>query len=701
MSAADHLARLGALAGVAHGYHDIWGGWHEPSEGTLRALLGAMGLDVSSDSSVASTVAAEESAGWRRPVPDVHVVRAGEALRVPVVVPEHVGGPLRWRLVAEDGAVRAGSASPRELEQLEQRDEDGATLRRVVLEIADAGGPGYHTLEVDGVGDAGTACRIIVAPRTCHRTQAFAGGARTWGVMVQLPGLRSRRNWGMGDLGDLRVAVKTFAALGADFIGLNPLHAPFLAEPRRASPYSPSSRRFLNPLYLAVEALDDFVECEAARAWRASADIEARIAAARAAELVDHALVCELKLEAFDLLYEHFRGRHLDGDTQRGRAFRAFQRLGGEALHRHAAADAAALGRTGEEAPERYAYLQWQTTLALDSVAADAAAAGMRIGLYLDLAVGVDRDGAEVEAHPATFALGASIGAPPDDFSPGGQSWTLPPWRPRALVEAGYEPFVQTLRAAMRAAGALRIDHVVGLMRQFWVPDDLGPADGAYVAFPVEDLLAVLALESVRHACVVVGEDLGTVPEEMRAALHAHGVLSYRVLYFERHWHGDRSFKRPHEFPEDALVTVSTHDLPTLAGFWTCHDLELRAALGQLPGSGSLEDQCNHRRWECTRLVEVLREQGLVDDAVDTTSHEALPDGLAEAVHAYVARTPCPMLAVQIEDLLGAVEQVNLPGTVEGHPNWRRKVEVAVEDWANDARLASVAAAIAAERGHP
>jgi (1->4)-alpha-D-glucan 1-alpha-D-glucosylmutase len=717
LSTPTELARLGSLCGIVHGYHDIWGGYHETSQSTLRALLEAMGVAAGDEAAVACSLAAEETRAWRRVLPPVLVARTGEPLRVPVVLPADAGGTaIGWSISQEDGQVLAGEAPVARPEPAEEREIDGRRLRRGWIELDRTPREGYHRLELAVTGTArGTSARLVIAPRRCHLPAELARGERVWGVSLQLYALRSARNWGIGDLGDLRIVIDALAPLGADLVGLNPLHAPFLACPDRASPYSPSSRRFLNPLYLDVEAIEDFAECEAARALVATPDFQARRARARDGHLVQHALVAALKLEVLVRLHAHFREHHLDGGTGRGRAFRDFRAGAGEALRRHAAfealASAAAATDRGEHAAphadappdpvsaELHEYLQWQTAHQLAGAREHARRAGMRLGLYLDLAVGTDTQGTEVRAHPEEFAAGVSVGAPPDDFSPTGQVWSLPPWQPRVIEEAGYEPFIETLRTAMAFAGALRIDHVIGLMRQFWVPAGATPAEGAYVSFPMRELLAILALESERHGCVVVGEDLGTVPDEMRGALHEHGVLSYRVLYFEKHWHGDGSFKRPQEFPADALVTVSTHDLPTFAGFWSGHDLEVRAGLGLLPGDRPLEAMREAREWERGQLLGALAEQGLAPGPDCTASRAGAPVELTLAVHRYVARTPSLIMAVQIEDVVGALEQVNLPGTVEQQPNWRRRLELPVEAWGADPRLHAVAQAVNAERG--
>jgi (1->4)-alpha-D-glucan 1-alpha-D-glucosylmutase len=519
--------------------------------------------------------------------------------------------------------------------------------------------------------------------------------------------IRSARNWGMGDFGDLRTVVDRAAELGAATVGLNPLHALYPDQPERASPYSPSSRRWLNPLYLDIEALPEFSACEAARKRVASDEFQRRLAELRADELIDYAGVAAAKNEILRLLHRHFRQRP-DNDAQ-VRAYAAFQAEQGDALRLQArfealqgwfrSLDSAVHGwadwlpgyrhpdtplvRTfaAEHADEIdfHAWLQWLAVDQLDTVVRQTEQCGLKLGLYQDLAVGVDSHGGETWTEPELYAVGARVGAPPDDFSPAGQDWGLPPMIPDELRETAYAPFIATLRIAMSRAGVLRIDHVMALSRLFWVPPSGRPMDGAYVSYPLDGLLGIVALESRRHHCVVVGEDLGTVTDELRASLSDAGVLSYRLLYFEKHWHEDGRFKAPDEYPEQALVAASTHDLPPLAGFWIGRDIDWRERLDLFPDPDTADRQRTERETDRHRLLAALDAQGLLPSGCS-------PDGpfspaLMLAIQQYLARTTARLMMVQIEDLLGQVEQVNLPGTTCQHPNWCRKLTVPIEQW--------------------
>ena len=474
---------------------------------------------------------------------------------------------------------------------------------------------------------------------------------RVWGPSVQLYALRSARNWGVGDFGDLAALIEWAAARGAALVGVNPLHALFAHNPAHCSPYSPSTRLFWNALYLDVEALPEFSASPAARALAASAPFRARLARLRAAPLVDYSGVAAAKAEVLRLAYAHFRDRHLVPGTPLADEFERFR---SDDLRHHATWEARAAGQADAG---YYEYLQWRVDTQIAHCAERAAALGMPIGLYLDIAVSVDRAGSEVAAHPELFARRASLGAPPDAFNPRGQDWGLPPPRPDRMRAGGYALFRRTLAANMRHAGAIRIDHVMQLARLYWVPAGFAATEGAYVQYPLEELMAVLAEESRRHRCMVIGEDLGTVPPQVREAMARAGIPGMRLLRFERR--ADGVFVAPQDYPREALAALGTHDMPTLAGWlgdpaFAADRAALAAALG------------------------------------------APPD--AENVHAYLAATPCRIMLLQPEDALGVAEAWNVPGTTDEHPNWRRKLPLAVEDFARSARLERVVQAIRARR---
>jgi (1->4)-alpha-D-glucan 1-alpha-D-glucosylmutase len=725
------LDQLCAIYGVHQEYYTIWGQHHPTGERTKRAILAAMGVPAEDDEAVAESLRLHERLAWRRLLPPVLVVRE---LSGPVRIPLALAASLdqaawRWRLRTENGEETEGEFVPANLEEAgRHRLDDQECVRRMLgleLEIE----TGYHRLFLDCDGGIRGEMPLIVAPHACYTPPAIQGEGRAWGFAAQLYGVRSAHNWGMGDFSDLRAMQEFCAESGAATVLLNPLHALFPDAPEHASPYSPSSRVWFNTLYLDVEAIDDFAECEAAQEKVATAEFQQRLQNLRDNAQVDYPGVSAAKREILELLYRHFRTRHLDQDTQRARDFRAFQSDHGESLRKLAQFEAlqahfhaqqgscwgwpdwpapfhdqhdpevAAFSEAHLEQVEFYEYLQWQTFQELEAAGRRSLECGLGIGIMLDLAIGVAQGGAATWTRPELYARSASAGAPPDEINLLGQDWGLPPWIPHRLREAAYEPFIELLRTNMRFAGALRMDHVMGLYRLFWVVRGLPAAEGTYVSYPFEDLLGILALESQRNRCLVVGEDLGTVPDEVRHALHPAGVLSTRVLYFER-W-GDGRMKPPRDYPAQAAATVTTHDLPTLAGFWQGLDIELRDRLQLFPSEEVRSRQIASRNADRPHLLEALEAEGLLPESGGPRP-ESFPEmtpELAQAVYAYLARSPAKVLLVQMEDGLGVAEQPNLPGTTEAvYPCWRLKLPLDLETWRENGRLQGIIQALRRER---
>ena len=723
------LRSLSRLAGIAPGYSDIWGKEHDASDATQLALLRAMEA-IRDESEVPDAVARELARAWRQIAPPVAVfLEPAVPYRLKLRFPAAAGAEtVHWRLVLEVGTTRQGEFRPAELELLDECTIGGTRYIEVAFDWRERLPMGYHRFVVQSQesGAASAATSLIVAPERCYLPAALRGSGRTWGAAIQLYGIRSTRNWGIGDYSDLAAIVEQWGRRGAGVIGVNPLHALYPHNPAHASPYSPSSRRYLNVLYIDVEAVEDFAECEEARAQVAAADFQSRLAAARGSELTDYPAVAGLKFPVLERLYAHFRAHHLRSDTARARAFRSFQVAGGAALRQHAlyealqqrfhdadpnvwgypvwpepyrdprSADVARFAESHGERVEYFEYLQWLADRQLAAAADRARALGLEVGLYADVAVSIDSAGAEAWASQDCYVLGATLGAPPDEINLKGQNWGLPPLHPARLRETAYAPFIDLLRANMRHAGAVRIDHVMGLARLFWIPRGRDGADGAYVGYPFDDLLGVLALESHRNRCLVIGEDLGTVPDEVRAGLQRAGVLSYRLLLFERNAEGH--FKAPGEYPVDALVTASTHDLPTLTGYWEGHDLQLRQALSLFPSDEVREAQIVARAQDRARLVFALERENLLPDGLNAMAPQPLSAETLRSVQVYLARSPARVLVAQLEDVLGVREQANLPGTTEEHPNWRRKLPLELERIADDPRFTAFADAMAAER---
>lgn len=555
----------------------------------------------------------------------------------------------------------------------------------------------------------------------CYLPAPLRAGARIWGLTVQLYALRSQRNWGIGDFGDLRRLVSLAARHGADAVQISPLHALFPCWPDHISPYAPSSRLFLNPLYIDVEAIADYTECEAARTVVASPEFRSALDRLRAADFVDYAAVGACKLRVLRLLYDSFRERHqATPGSERGSAFQAFRAKEGEGLADFAVFEALSTRFSGSAEswqawPAEYrdprspavrrfaaaegaddvgfsAWLQWIAVEQVCGVSALARDLGMTVGLIADLAIGSDIAGADAWRDQDLFAPQVELGAPPDPFNDKGQTWGIAPWQPLALKARAGEPLAELLRATMRWAGGIRIDHVMGLERQFWVPRGKPGSEGAYVAYPLDKLLAVLMDESSRHGCLVIGEDLGTVPEGFRERMAAAKILSIRVLYFERD--PDGRFRQPGEYPYLAAVSASTHDLPTVVGFLSGLDLDARAAMGFYDMPETEQTARVQRRNAITALLAMLRAEGLLETSPGPPP--ALDEAeVCRAIHRFLARSACALAFIQMDDVVATAGQANLPGTTDEHPNWRRKLPIMLESLGTEPILHGIAEVMA------
>jgi 4-alpha-glucanotransferase len=699
------LRHVAAMVGIATHFTDALGGVREADEATLEQLIAAFGLPV--DPQEAEATLAEQDRAAPFGLAPVHIV--GQEDPAPVLPLRVASGQerLTWQCRLEEGGECSGDATGTEL-----RLPGGLPL-------------GYHRLTVAGATTSADVA-LIVAPESCHLPAALQPGVRSWGLTAQLYGLRSARDWGIGDFTDLALLCRRAAPLGAAAIGINPLHALFAAEPRHFSPYSPSTRAWLNYLYIDVTAVPGFAEDSAAQALAP----QAAIVAARDAELVDYAAVAALKRPVLEALFERFRLRDLAAGSALAADFRAFQRDGGdalasfavfEALHEHFAREGAPFSWQQWPAPLRdprsaataefarahaervafFAFLQWQADRQLAQAAAAGRASGLAIGLYCDLAVGVNPHGAEAWADQQLVVPGAAIGAPPDLLSRAGQNWGLAPINPLALRRRGFAPLIAALRANMRHAGVLRIDHVMGLRRLYWIPDGNPATHGTYVDYPLRDLLRLVALESCRQGCAVIGEDLGTVPDGFRETMQAANVLSYRIFAFERR--DDGSFIPPGEYPALAAASAATHDLATLKGFWLGRDIAWRLQLGVYPDTAIERGEASERDRDRRLLLEALAREGLIapeqfEYFLSAKGEPAYSHELGEAILAYLARARARLALVQIEDVAGEHEQANLPGTDDTHPNWRRRLSARLEDLLAGPDMAGIAALVVAER---
>lgn len=719
------IRQLAQLYGIADSYLDFRGQPKQVAVESQAAILAALGVAATDAAAAETSIHEFQTRRWTGFVQPVIVVGEQQPISLPIAVPVDLAAKtVDWRVTLENGDPRSGSAQLAKLQVIEEARVDNLSYRRLTLKLP-ALPLGYHSASVAlDTGLQGT-LRIVVTPEQCFEAHAIAEGKRLWGIAVQLYSLRADDNWGVGDFRDLRNLIRLSAPLGCGIIGLNPLHALMPANPAHISPYSPSNRQFLNVLYVSVEDVPDFGECEPARKRVAEPTFQTTLNELRATRNVDYVRVAAAKFEILSLLYASFRSRHLSENTPRGQAFRQFQEIQGEPLRLHAIYDALdghfrlqgpqywgwpswpeeyrdpaspavqRFLRERAEDVEYFQYLQWLAAEQLATAQGTARQLGMAVGIYGDVAVGANTAGSETWSNRHLYLQGASVGAPPDALALKGQDWGIPPQDPVELRTQQYQPFVNLVRNMMRYVAALRFDHVMTLYRLWWVPRGLLSKDGTYVHYPLADLIAVLALESQRNHCIVIGEDLGTVPEAMTEAMEHYNAYHYKVLMFEQH--PDGTFKKPEEYVAHAMAVVTTHDLPTLRGWWEGTDVTLRAQLDLYPTDELRQQAHDARVRDRVALLRALVAAGLWH----WHEGEGLPAysaALSRAVHAFIGLSSSNIALLQIEDLIGMSDPVNVPGTDTEHANWQRKVSASLTDIFSSADSKDILAAMDAAR---
>ncbi|MCX0243866.1 4-alpha-glucanotransferase [Streptomyces drozdowiczii] len=671
------LSRLAALHGVATSFSPSAGVSEPVPETTVVAVLGALGVDATTPEAVRAALAAAESAARTRLLPDTLVVWSGDPLP-PALSGLPPGTELTVRLEEADEAadparmrVPAGGPDPAE--------PGSAWWTEPPL--------GVHRLTARAPGREPQDCTLVVAPARVPQPPA-----RTHGFLVQLYSLLSARSWGMGDLGDLAdLASWSGRRLGAGFVQVNPLHAAVPGAPTDPSPYRPSSRRFPDPVHLRVESVPEYgqVADPVALDTLRRKGAELREAVLDKGALIDRDAVWSLKRQALDLVLAVplTPGRHAaycDFLAAQGRALEdhalwcALAEAHGPDWHgwpeelRAPRSDATARARAELlDRVDHHCRLAWLTDIQLADAQRAAREAGMPVGVVHDLAVGVHPGGADTWAQQDAFAHGMSVGAPPDAFNARGQDWGLPPWRPDVLAASGYAPYRGLLRGILAHAGALRIDHVMGLFRLWWVPEGRPPTEGTYVSHDAEAMLAVLVLEAHRAGTVVVGEDLGTVEPGVREALARRGVLGTSVLWFERDWAGDGRPLAPERWRRDCLATATTHDLPSTAARLTGDHVTLRHRLGLL--TRPLDEELREDGADTAEWLALLTRLGLLPEggALPGIEGGATEEAAVQAVHRFLLRTPARMTGIWLPDTVGDRRPQNLPGTWDQYPNWR------------------------------
>lgn len=664
------LRRLAAASGVSPSWTDHAGRERPVAHEDLQRILHALGVACESGAEIAASLA--------------HATRRNGARALPAMILADIGE--RALAPADEIEARHGVIV------LEGGEERPVTLHEHAdgfLRFDPPPVPGYHRLRV-GAADIA----LTVAPRRCFTAADASNGAPAWALAAQLYSLRTAGDGGVGGHAGAEALCVAAGHAGADALALSPTHALFLADPDHASPYSPSTRLFRNPVHADLASVLGPARVAAAMARAGVAEEMARL---EALELVDWRGACLARRATLEALFDDFLRTDAPAGTPLGRAFEAFCADGGEALRDHArfevlhahyfgsdftkwnwrtwapehrgagSADVERFALAHRRAVQFHMFAQWIADASQARVQAAAREAGMRIGLIGDLAIGVNPGGSHAWSRPDDLLDGLTIGAPPDPLAPRGQNWGLTTFAPSALRAQGYAPFIATLRAMLRHTGGVRIDHVMGLARLWLAPPGEDASHGAYLAYPFADLMRLVRLESQRHRAIVIGEDLGTAPHGFRERLHEAGVYGMRVVPFER---DHDVFRGPERYAFDAAAMTSTHDIATVAGWWSGHDLEVRESLGQFGPGQTLAGERAARAQDRARLWSAFAQAG-------AASGEAPPpeetEAAGDAAVAFLARTGAQLALIPLEDVVGAVEQPNLPGTTTEHPNWRRR----------------------------
>ena len=711
---------LVASRGIESAFVDAWGNPATVQDETKVKLLKAMGYNVEDEEALALQVEDGFVKQWLIPLNPVQVIKHDEAFMFPLRVSiEMAAQELTLEVQIEDGGTETRTIEAVDHQLINVADIEDEEFQEYAIALDIELPMGYHRLSLKQ-GDLELATSsIIKVPQRCFIPDDIQQGKKIWGLSVQLYCVRSRRNWGIGDFTDLSLLVGQAALQGADFVGLNPIHELYPANPDACSPYGPSSRRWLNYLYIDVEQVPEF-ESELVQNWYNDNNVAEQLIQLRASDYVDYEGVAAIKLAALNKVFERYSAAYLSKNTKQNKAFKSFVAAGGESLqtlavfealqeHLHAqgkecwgwpvfpdefqAYDMPSVAKFAKKYKSRvnfYLFLQWQAALQFESASQASSDAGMSIGLYRDLAVGVSEGSAEIWGNKDLYCTDASVGAPPDILGPLGQNWGLPPMDPIKLYEQAYQPIIDLFSSNMHASGALRIDHVMALLRLWWVYRGDHASKGGYVCYPVEDLLGILALESQRNQSLVIGEDLGTVPEEIRSKLADNGMYSYRVFFFEQA--EDGGFYAPDHYPEQSMATLTTHDMPTLIGYWHCDDLALGKDVGLYPDADVLATLYDTRHKNKQHILDTLHGHHSISHNISHNVDEVgMTTELNYGLQTHMATGSSALLSLQLEDWLQMDKPVNIPGTFNEYPNWKRKLSRNLEDIFEDDAIVALA----------
>ncbi len=671
------LVELAHAHGVATDFHDWLGAHTVISDTTLRTILGALGVDAGSDEAVAASLADAENRPWRRTLPASVVCREGWTPWVHAHVPH--GGSVTLTVELEDGGTR-------EVAQVERwvhpRMVDGREIGEATFELPGDLPTGWHRivahLDQAPVAEGTDTATLVVTPQRLEPPDAVRHGGVT-GLMTQIYQVRSADSWGVGDLGDLgELASWAATDLGAEFVLINPLHAAEPVAPMEGSPYLPTTRRFVNPLYLRIADIPELTRLDADGRARLE-ELAASTRDLNTSETIDRDAAWTAKREALGLLHD------LGLEGRRARDFERYREREGEGLRTFATWCALAerhglpwtqwpaelhdphspavaeFAQAQHDLVRFHMWLQWLLDRQLGEVQREARDAGMSLGIVHDLAVGVHPHGADSWGLADALATGVTVGAPPDQFNQLGQNWSQPPWHPERLAELGYAPFRDMVRTVLRDSGGIRVDHVIGLFRLWWIPqgEGLTPADGTYVAYDHEALIGILCLEAQRAGALVIGEDLGVVPANARDYLSERGVLGTSIMWFEN---TDGAPTPPESYRELCLSSVTTHDLPPTAGFLALEHVAIRERLGLL--TRPVEEERAAEEQSIATMRDALVARGWLEPGAGIPS-------VIEAMHRWLGHTPSVLRAVSLADVVGDRRVINQPGTDDEYPNWR------------------------------
>ncbi len=709
------IEQLVLARGIESEYTDAWGKQALIKQESKEKILAAMGYPMDNESALIEAINSEAEASWLTVAEPVIVAKEGRKAIFSFKLPIDFANDELTLNISQNGKSVAGfSFIPVDNELLAAVEIRDVEIQQYCLEIDLDLEMGYYDFELveNGVEEPLGQGRLIVAPNSCYKQEELKQGKKMWGPSVQLYCVKSKRNWGVGDFTDLKVLIEKVAERGADFVGLNPIHALYPSNADACSPYSPSSRRWLNVIYIDVEAVEGFTTNKDVQALLADEHFKAQFEAAKSCSHVDYGSVMDMKLRALKPLYQHFADEHVAKNSELAKEFAEFKQKGGESLIQLATYDAIqdkfksegkdisdnwgwpvwpeemqdydsaavhAFAEQNQALVDFYAYLQFVASQQLEQVDLLSKDKGMAIGTYRDLAVGVSEGSTEIWANKDLYRTDASVGAPPDILGPLGQNWGLPPMDPVKLYQQAYQPIIDLFRSNMQACGALRIDHVMALLRLWWVPKGDSAKEGTYVYYPVDDLLAVLALESHLNKCSIIGEDLGTVPEDITGKLKENGIHSYKVFFFEQA--EDGGYYSPEHYVEQAMATLTTHDMPTLIGYWHCKDLELGKEIGLYKGEELLASLYDSRARDKQQILNTLHGHNSIPEHI---SRDAMQVGMTQELNygmqIHMAKGASALLSLQLEDWLQMEMPVNIPGTCDEYPNWRRKLTVDLED---------------------